>query len=177
MNYNTIFKTWEKNLYLEAKNSNYDNLKTIRDNRKNFFILSVWYYIILRNIHVWQHMVTSHFQLSMEWSKYKYIFFYRNKCCKDSIDTGKFTANHKESNIYIRNLLLNEIPLLYHYRSCNFAHCPPFCTIRQLTYIHYALISAKMNRFLTLVYKGYLTTHFPRRGEVRGTKMPITSTS
>ena len=112
MNYNTIFKTWEKNLYLEAKNSNYDNLKTIRDNRKIFFILSVWYYIILRNIHVWQHMVTSHFQLSMEWSKYKYIIFYRNKCCKDSIDTGKFTANHKESNIYIRNLPLNEIPLL-----------------------------------------------------------------
>ena len=99
-------------------------------------------------------MVTSHFQLSMEWSKYKYIILYRNKCCKDSIDTGKFTANHKESNIYIRNLPLNEILLLYHYRSCNFAHCPPFCTIRQLTYIDCALISAKMNRYLTIVYNG-----------------------
>ena len=121
----------------------------------------MWYYLILRNIHVWQHMVTSHFQLSMEWSKYKYIIFYQKKCCKDSIDTGKFTANHKQSNIHIRNLPLNEIPLLYHYRSRNFAHSPPFCTIRQLTYRDCALISAKMNRHLTLVYKGYLTTHFP----------------
>ena len=99
----------------------------------------------------------------------QYIIFYQNKCCKDSTDSGKFTANHKESNIYIRNLPLNEIPLLYHYRSCNFAHCPPFCTIRQLTYIDCALISAKMNRDLTLVYKGYLTTHFSRGGG-RGNK-------
>ena len=107
-------------------------------------------------------MVTSQFQLSMEWSKYKYIIFYRNKSCKDCIGTGEITANHKESNVYIRNLPLNEISLLYHYRSCNFAHCPPFCTIRQLTYIDCELITAKMNRHLTLVYKGYLTTHFPR---------------
>ena len=39
--------------------------KTTRDNQKIFYFVCVILFI-LRKIHLWQHMVTSHFQLSME---------------------------------------------------------------------------------------------------------------